>query len=327
MSRYLFAYDFDSTIANTFKIGPRGIGVNEATNNAIKDIFGQPGTALLKKLGGLSNRAPSELINLLLKTTDREKLIESAKKFFKEKAPNLSMMVDKNKAVPLTWDENNNNIEQLIAELFVRQKLSYLLEQVGEKTADGQVWPPLTQGFLEFWTNLHRLKKEGLPVDMAIISSGHDEFINRVFKLYNLEPPNILISEDDIRGRKYPKEIERRVKPGELPLALTHFYWLKEQGMNQLNFDLETATEVKRRMIYFGDDLNKDRKLSEGARIPFGFFVPENLILTEPGNVFAFKDWRTIGKLLKTNKRMFIEGQPLNRILKTEGHQGNPEQR
>lgn len=321
--RYLLSFDFDGTIAETFKKGPRGIGVNEATNNAITDIFGKPGAIQLDRLGGLKNRAPSELINLILKTTDRETLIKNAQEFFKEKADSLSLIVPKNKGSPLVWDEKN--IEQLITELFVRQKLLYLLEQVGERTTDGQVWPPLTQGFLEFWAVLQQLKIDGLPIDTAIISSGHDIFIDRVFKLYNLKRSDIIITEDDIRGKKYPKEIERRVKPGELPLALAHFYWLKEQGINHLNFDLETAKEVRNRMIYFGDDPSKDGKLSERAKIHFGLFDPNNLILMEQGSFSKFKDWQTIGKLLETNKEMFNGGESINRILKTERGLGSPE--
>lgn len=321
--RYLFGFDFDGTIADTFKKGPNLVGVNEATNNGIKDIFDELGVSRLKELGGLSNRAPSELINLILKTSDREMLIKRAQDFFEKKGEELSLIVPKNKSVPLVWYEKN--IEQLITELFVRQKLSYLLEQVGKHTADGQIWPPLAQGFSEFWGVLQKLKREELPIDTVVISSGHDIFIDRVFKLYNLTLPDIVVTEDDIRGKKYPKEIERRVKPGELPLAMAHFTWLKQQGMDQLNFDLQTTREVKERMIYFGDDLNKDRKLSEGARINFGFFIPENLSLMEKANSSRFKDWTIIGKLLDGNKNMFLRGEPLNIILKTEIGAKSPE--
>lgn len=320
--RYLLSFDFDGTIAETFKKGPRGIGVNEATNNAITDIFGKPGAIQFDRLGGLKNRAPSELINLILKS-DKEGFTRNAQKIFENNAANLSALIPSTKGVPLVWDEKN--AEQLIGELFVRQKLSYLLEQVGEKTADGQLWPPLTQGFLEFWGTLQKLKEEGIPLDTAIISSGHDIFIDKVFELYNLAKPDIIVSEDDIRGRKYPKEIERRVKPGELPLALTHFRWLKAQGMDYFNFDLKSAKEVRERMIYFGDDPNKDGKLAEGAKINFGFFVPGNLFLMEKDNFSAFKDWKTIGELLNGNKEMFSKGESFNRILKTEGSVGGPE--
>lgn len=321
--RYLFGFDFDGTVADTFKKGPNLVGVNEATNNAVRDIFDELGVSRLKELGGLSNRAPSELVNLILKTSNREMLIKRAQDFFEKKGEELSLIVPKNKSVPLVWDEKN--IEKLITELFVRQKLSYLLEQIGKHTTDDQVWPPLTQGFSEFWGVLQKLKREGLPIDTAVISSGHDIFIDQVFKLYNLTMPDIVVTEDDIRGKKYPKEIERRVKPGELPLAMAHFSWLKNQGMDQFNFDLETAKEVKTRMIYFGDDLNKDRRLSEGGRVHFGFFVPGNLSLVENNNPSTFKDWRIIGKLLEDNKNMFLKGETFNKILKTEGSVNSPE--
>lgn len=320
--RYLLSFDFDGTIAETFKKGHRGIGVNEATENAIRDILGEEGVNQFNKLGGLSNRAPSELINLILKTNIKE-FTQKAHNFFQDNANHLSSLVLTTKGTPLVWDEKK--VEQLVSELFVRKKLLYLLEQVGEKTADGQLWPPLTQGFLEFWGTVQKLKEEDIPLDTTIISSGHDIFINKVFELYNLSKPDIIVSEDDIRSRKYPKEIERRVKPGELPLALAHFYWLKEQGINHLNFDLETAKEVRNRMIYFGDDPSKDGKLSERAKIHFGLFDPNNLILMEQGNFSKFEDWQTIGKLLEANKEMFNGGESLNRILKTERSLGSPE--
>lgn len=320
--RYLLSFDFDRTIADTFKKGPRGIGVNEATEYSVRDILGKAGLEQLHKLGGLNNRAPSELVYLIFKS-DRATLTENAKSFFDSNVGGLSKMVPEAKGVPLVWDEKN--IIQLVSELFVRQKLSYLLGQIGEKTVDGQLWPPLTKGFLEFWSDIQKLKEEGVPIDTAIISSGHDVAIDKVFRLYNLKRADIIVSEDDIRGKKYPEEMARRVKPGELPLALAHQEWLEKQGMNHLNFDLKIAAETKERMMYFGDDPNKDGKLAQRANIPYGFIVPENLFLMEKDNASTFKDWSAIGNLIRHNRRMFLNGESFRNILNTERMNVHPE--
>ncbi len=61
-----FVLDFDLSIADTFTPSPSGIGVNEATQMAIKSVFGNAGLKVFKKIGGLNNRAPIELISLMI---------------------------------------------------------------------------------------------------------------------------------------------------------------------------------------------------------------------------------------------------------------------
>ena len=48
--RYLFSFDFDRTIANTFEESPNGIGVLKAYNMSISSIFGDKGHDIYQKI-------------------------------------------------------------------------------------------------------------------------------------------------------------------------------------------------------------------------------------------------------------------------------------
>ena len=63
MNGHLFLFDFDGSIAQTFKPGPFGISVKEAYERSIYDIFGGDGLVTYEQLGGLKNRAASELVH------------------------------------------------------------------------------------------------------------------------------------------------------------------------------------------------------------------------------------------------------------------------
>lgn len=319
MGNYLAAFDFDGTIADTFIKGPKGIGVNEATALALADILGQDSLEFYtSSLGGLKNRAPSELILDMLSGPNRQDFLAQAKIFFETKLSGLNILVPEGKGVPLVWDDQH--LEKIIGELFVRQKLSYLMDQVGMDLPDGQKWPPLCRGFAEFWNTISRLKKDGVGVNTAIISSGHDLFIKKVFDLYDLTPPDILVTEDDIRGKHYPKEMERRVKPGSFPLALAHLKWLRLNNPEVEYFTLDqsgiqSTIESRNRMIYFGDDPIKDGQLANRAQMIFGWFNPNNKEGNPPFSI-QFTNWEQSAKLLQQNSIKLMEGKPFNDIFK-----------
>lgn len=316
-NNYFLVFDFDGTMARTFERSPNGTGVNEAYRLAIKDIFGQTGLGIYDALGGLKNRATSELVSQML-IKNQGDLIRPAKVFFNEKIDGLDLFVPKNKGVPLVW--NDDVPEQIIGELLVRQKLRYLMDEVGTQFPDGSIWPRPCEGFIQFWKEIQKLNNEtDRRINMAIVSSGHEKFIKKVFAIWGISSASIVITEDDIRGRKYPTEMERRVKPGQLQLALAHQQWLKQQGLVGLDFNLKTAEETKERMIYFGDDPKKDGELAGRSGIVFGWFNPEKKSwpTEELTPRFDFINWQQITTLLHEGTLHLKEGRPLRDIIIT----------
>ena len=309
---YLIAFDFDGTVAKTYEKSPKGIGINEANRLAINDIFGQKGLDIFDNLGGLKNKAPSELIRNIIISGGRT-LLDYAQTFFNHNFDHLNQFVPSEKSVPLVW--NYEILDKVISELFVRQKLHYLMDQIGTQFPDGSVWPGPCKGFIEFWQYLQLLNKEiGGLIRTAIISSGHDYFIKKVFRTWSISLPDILVTEDDIRGRKYPKDIERRVKPGELPLALAHQEWLRMNNLTGFHFNVIDAKLTRDKILYFGDDLIKDGSLAYRAYIVFGLFTQEGKI-NQQFNTNSFSDWEIIVKHLQKWKNKMLEGYSFNEIL------------
>jgi len=310
MNNHLLAFDFDGAIARTFKPSPQGIGINEAYSFAVQDIFGDEGTHLYKSHGTLQNRSPSELTQLLLQNGS-EALLDNAFCFFEKNRNSLEGYVPQGKGVPLEW--NVTNPFPVISELLVRQKLSYLLSQIGTHTEEGIVWPEPCEGFTELWDMVELLKDHDLGISTAIISSGHDGFITKCFTKWGLELPDFLVTEDDIRGKKYPSEISRRVKPGQVPLAMAHSKWMHSLGYT---FDLGVAKDHRSRIIYFGDDPHKDGNMAAG-RIVFGL-INENWNsgrYAEVSDSFSFEDWREVAITLQANFALLQENKSFQEIF------------
>lgn len=64
-TRTSLLFDFDGTCFKTFDKSPAGLDVNLATEKAIYNIFGPKGIHIYNEIGGLCNRAPSELITTM----------------------------------------------------------------------------------------------------------------------------------------------------------------------------------------------------------------------------------------------------------------------
>lgn len=318
MRNYLFAFDFDGTIARTFEPSPSGIGVNEAYARAIFDVFGQEGLDTYRSLGGLGNRAPQELVALLL---DKARHIAgNAYGFFSKNRDSLSGLVLNDESVSLVWNYNNSVSD--ITELLVRQKLVYLLDQIGTKFPDGQVWPRPCGSFVDFWSTAHKLQEQGINLVTAIISSGHQAFIEKTFKKWGLVGPNILVTDDDIRSRQYPREPERKIKPGLFPFALAHHKWLRMQA------DALSVEEVKKsrsNIIYFGDDFKRDKEMARNAGVVFGWFTENGSNINGyGGDDFTFGNWAYVSSILSKNQQLMKEGRPVCEIF--ESHTGSERQ-
>ncbi len=200
----------------------------------------------------------------------------------------------------LIGKSSNELIEQLVT-----VKMNYLLSEIGPE------WPKPCVGFIDFWEKLSQLKQE-TNIRTAIISSGHTAFIKKTFQVWNIEEPDYLVTEDDVRPRKYPKGLENRFKPGTLQLAIAHRDWLMDT-MDR-SYRQEDAVGSKRYMFYIGDDKVKDHGLAEKAKIGFGLFR-QGYPFEYREDGFVFGDWITVASLLNHNARSLHEGRPFNEIF------------
>lgn len=254
------ALDFDGTIANTFVPSPAGVDVNHACRIAVREIFGEN---IFDKAGGLRNRAPLEFIRAVIAMAPQE-LLRNAKTFLGSRQSELEGLVPKGGGVPLVWSDIEP--EPVVAEIFVRVKLSILAREIGNSSSG--VWPAPCGDVLGFLT---QIKRFGIPY--AILSSGHTCFIQRVFKLWEHECPRTVVTDDDLRGCRVPQE--QRSKPSRFVFSRLMAAWERD--------DTRIAAVNRNNILYIGDDPTKDGKLAENAGIRFAWFNPHEVSFPKGG--------------------------------------------
>ena len=299
---YLFVSDFDGTVADTFSKNPKGIGVNEAYSLAIKDLFGEEGINIYEEFGNLKNRAPEEVVGQVLDIGNTRSLIRSAEKCFDARSKKLNRLVPDDKGAPLEWVPGDEiKIKRTIIEMLVLIKLSYLMEEIGGQFPDGRVWPEPCQGFLDFFGLVNFLRqKEQIPIKLAMVSSGHEIFIQKTFRTWGFDPPDIIVTDDDMRGQNYPEEMERRVKPSSFLFYLVQSRWIGNELLSRSQAQqIELTMKTRSKMMYFGDDLSKDGGLAKNAGVIFGHFNKKFLgssIVDNDGNM-VFNDWNYVSNI------------------------------
>jgi len=319
--QYLVVADFDATLADTFIPSPNNINVIVAYEKAIESIFGREGLAIFKEIGGLQNRAPMELVADLLRNGDEEKMMKRAGNFYESENINLMGLVPQGKGADFNWriwDPIGT-----ITETLIRCKLRYLIKEIGAILPGGKKWPLPCLGVLEFFEAIKALNQNGkIDIKLAIISSGHDEFIKKTFvEAWGLPCPSILVTDDDMRRLAYPVNPREKVKPSVSLFNLVHLMWFTNQiGPIFDNLQLiKFVVENRKRMIYFGDDPIKDGQLAEAAEVPFGWFSSGEVVtrvdLARP--VFSFSDWKKVAESLSSpvTIELFSGGRPFSEII------------
>ncbi|MCX6746435.1 MAG: hypothetical protein NTX00_05525 [Candidatus Parcubacteria bacterium] len=293
---WFWVCDFDMTLARTFDPSPNQIDVYQGYNLAIKYLFGSETFGLdpLQLIGGLQNRAPSEVIAALFE--HKQELIEQAREIFNRQKDVLSDFVPIGKGVPLVWDDTqaNWNPLRIISELLVRAKLIFLINEIGP------AWPLPCNGLREFLQNFPTLKKKNqIKLQLAILSSGHEEFIKKVFTTWELPCPELIITDDDLRGLHFPDDPKKTVKPSPFLLDLVFRQWFKRQEYDLATIDLSHfLMAARQKTIYFGDDPQKDGQLAKNAGVRFGWYNPEQKHAANLGEHFCFTDWQQVPGLL-----------------------------
>lgn len=278
MGKYLLTTDFDGTLVNTFRPPSFGYDVNTATSLAIAKQFGPRGLRLYNELGGMQNREPGELIGNLLRESDLRGIT----------MPSFGST-------------------KVATEYFVDLKLRLLLPQISRE------WPGLYPGVREFF----QIISEGvLPVEIAVVSSGHDAFIRRVFEVNGLVLPNYLVTSDVIRERDYPRR--PRYKPNPYQLAVAHQQWLGDHDFVKDEYGSYADRGFgKPNMIYIGDDPSRDGGLAHRSRISFGFvpFTNPNFHPDRNKGQFYIDNFKRFADCLLARRDVFDRGGSFSEII------------
>ena len=319
-NRYLFVSDFDGTVANTFAESPNGVNVYEAYRYAIKELFGGVGLKVYEESGGLQNRAPEEIVlNMLRQDNHSAVLSKNAEKCFDKHNKTLKRLVPVGKGSPLEWvsSEDSFRNHRTMAEMLVLLKMSFLIKEIGAQYNDGASWPEPCPEFIDFYRFLEKLNENSeLDIQFAILSSGHDVFIQKTFELWGLKSPEIMVTDDDMRGASYPESMDRRVKPSSYLFDLIQSQWLgkimKEDNLARL---IEQVMYCRDRMVYFGDDSVKDGELARNAKVPF-------LLLKNPAGELRdnpdYYKWSEIQAQISEQKAITLmkKGVEIDKIMK-----------
>ena len=297
--RYLVGADFDETSFHTFSPSPNGMNVQKAYCLSLDDIFGKGTGEWFFTNIGLNNKAPSQIIGDLFSRAEehKQRLLSNALSFFEAHEGHFGNLIPECRDGTLFW--NSDFPEAAIIQMLILKKLEYLMAEIGNPDIEGKIWPQPCKGFLEFTGTVSQLKKENVPIDTAIISSGHEAFIKKVFETWNIPQPDILVTEDDIRPRLYPNDPQVRFKPGAFPLALAHYKWLRKQEETSAS-RFRDAQDSKKRIFYIGDDPHKDGLMAKNCKIT--------------GGIFPIISWEEITASLKQNHYL-MDGRPIEEML------------
>lgn len=257
--------DFDMTIADTFSAPGDGPGVPQAYQQAVEDIFGADAW---KAIGPFKNQAPIEFGRQLIETLGAEFISRRAQLYHSRHESVLDGVMPLECGVAIDWEAENELPS--VVEVLVRRKLQLLLPNIGQELGEGRRWPLLMPGFDKAWEQLS--KDEDIVT--AVVSSGHDVFIQQVFDLHRLPHPKVIISDDHLRRRGLSI-----YKPD---------MGLWEEVLRQVReLSLQPTSS-----IYVGDSRQHDGGLARHALIQFLHFVAED----SPwyGHEGTFSDWSKI---------------------------------
>ncbi|MGI9027575.1 MAG: hypothetical protein ACR2FM_01870, partial [Candidatus Saccharimonadales bacterium] len=164
-------------------------------------------------------------------------------------------------------------LELLTANL-VRAKLYILENQIGKPLHDGTPWPRPVPGFVEYSQAITEANTKGASIDRAILSAGHASFIRKCLTMSGLEQPEIMITDETIRGLNSSLSPGKLSKPELMPLLLAKLQWLSlydREGSVDIN-----DPEVNQRITVIGDSDEKDGGLARNAGVSFIHVTSEN---------------------------------------------------
>lgn len=327
-SSYLFVFDFDGTMFQTFEPSPSGIGVEENYEKTLKEIFGPDILATYLADGGLDNRNPGEVIRDLL--AKHPELIQRARAHLDANKDALLQTTPDTAHLLEAWETDPL---RAATEVYIRQDLANSLDHIGLLNDDQTFWPRPTNNFIETWKTIDEINKQnlGFHIDTAILSSGYVDYIDKTLKTWSLQTPDVLVTDDQMRARPHPADIKRRVKPAPLGLALVHQKWLDLHGLdantlaqgaaNKDGTVLTTrqwAETTRERMFMFGDSVGKDGAMAEKSHIGFAHYDLSASEFSFNGEYSSFNNWQDIAKILKKNRTAMKGAVAINTIMRMD---------
>lgn len=228
-SAQLLACDFDGTIARTFEPSPNNLSVYESYRRAIEKVLGAQATQQYIEDGGHNNRAPEEIVGSLLHEVEKDKLLKKT-------------------------------------ELVVQTKLGFSLKEIGVHP-DGSVWPLATDGFRQCWSDVQEKRQKGIAIDTTVISSGHTAFIEKTFDTWDLPRPDMLITHETLLALGDNLPTEKKVKPAPFMMDIAKNMWIELYGLDAR--EMPKDEELNSRILYVGDDPEKDGGLAKNSGVEF----------------------------------------------------------
>ncbi len=164
---------------------------------------------------------------------------------------------------------------QELCDKLVAAKLAVLLDEIGP------TWPQPIEGYLPLRKRVQRANEQGQRVDEAIISSGHEPFIRKTYDAWGEPAPDIIIA-SEILEQATDFTPDQLIKPSAGLMVVARNLWRTIYGVGF------TTTGEQHRMIYVGDDREKDGCLASNSGIPFVHISGET----------PAESWRTVGDTL-----------------------------
>ena len=297
---HLLVCDFDGTMANTMRAQDQygnEIGVLPACDFAVEQMFGAEGLAYYRETGGLRNETPGQVVRRVLSFDP--KMVEVGRDFFFRNSSKYEGHVPLGLGGSFEWVDGCEDVA--LTELWVRLKLQRLTDQIGTETVDGSIWPDEMPGLSDFWR--HASGDEQIVI--GVVSSGHDLFISKWLEARGLVQPDILISDDIIRGLSYPEGQSYLSKPGPLPLHLAY------EGFRNLYGDELDS------FVMIGDDAYKDGRMAWRGGAQFIHFDGRR---EDPfihfDHELRFNDWSYLQEALEHTHTTMRDGVGLYELVR-----------
>jgi hypothetical protein len=206
------------------------------------------------------------------------------------------------------------------------------LDHIGLINEDGTFWPRQTNNFIETWQTIQEINNQnlGFHIDTAILSSGYVEYIDKTLKTWGLQAPDIWVTDDQMRARPQPTDLDRRVKPAPLGVALAHQKWLNMYGLDadalaqgaadkkgEILTTRQWAESTRQRMFMFGDSVAKDGGMAQRAHIGFAHYDPSVDEFSFNGEYNSFSNWQEIAERLKHSRTAMKGAVAINTIMQS----------
>ncbi|HTE22858.1 MAG TPA: HAD hydrolase-like protein [Candidatus Limnocylindria bacterium] len=156
---------------------------------------------------------------------------------------------------------NATSEEQIVTTArIIQAKLDILLGEIGP------AWPKPTAGFFNFWSSVQWARKQGEPINTAIISSGHDSFTRKTLEVWGMPRPEEIdayVTYDMLLAFAESAPMKLIVKPSSFLIDYVCTKWGLLYGVT----DIKAIQEAKKRVTFIGDDLINDGGMAKNAGV------------------------------------------------------------